>query len=90
MTAVVVRQRNQITIPKAIAEEAGITEGTVIDLVYANGVITVSLPERHGRATLDLSTIQGVATGVWGRDQEEIDRNVRALRDEWERGTPEW
>lgn len=89
MTAVVVRQRNQITIPKAIAEQAGITEGTVIDLVYANGVITVTLPA-HGSPALDLAALQGAATGVWGRNPEEIDRNIRATRDEWHRETPSW
>jgi AbrB family looped-hinge helix DNA binding protein len=84
VTAVVVRQRNQITIPKAIAEQAGITEGTVIDLVYANGVITVSLPG-HGAEPVDVSRWAGMFDGVWGRDQEEIDRNIRETRDEWER-----
>lgn len=81
MTAVVVRQRNQITIPKAIAEQAGITEGTVIDLVYANGVITVSLPE-HGRKPVDLDAWAGKFKGVWGHSEEEIIRYIRELRDE--------
>lgn len=84
MTAVVVRQRNQITIPKAIAEQAGITEGTVIDLVYANGVITVTLPG-HATEPVDISRWAGMFDGVWGRDQEEIDRSIRQTRDEWER-----
>ncbi len=89
MTPVVVRQRNQITIPKAIAEAAGITEGTVMDFAYANGVITVTLGE-HGSTPLDLAAIQGVATGAWGGSPEEIDRNLRELRDEWGREEPEW
>lgn len=81
MTAVVVRQRNQITIPKAIAEQAGITEGTVIDLVYADGVITVSLPG-HGREPVDVSRWIGIGRGAWGRTEEEIHRYVRELRDD--------
>lgn len=81
MTPVVVRQRNQITIPKAIAEQAGITEGTVIDLVYANGVITVTLPE-HARQPVDVSRWAGIGGGIWGRTDEEIDAYVRDLRDE--------
>lgn len=81
MTPVVVRQRNQITIPKAIAEQAGITEGTVIDLAYADGVITVRLPE-HGRAPFDIDRFVGIGHGAWGRTEEEIDRYIRELRDE--------
>ena len=89
MTPVVVRQRNQVTIPKAIAEAAGITEGTVMDFVYSDGVITVTLPE-HRKKPIDLAEIQGVLKGVWGKDQEEIDRNIRETRDSWDRGVPEW
>lgn len=85
MTPVVVRQRNQITIPKAIAEQAGITEGTVIEVVYANGVITVNLPG-HGAEPVDVSRWAGRFDGLWGRDQDEIDRNIRETRDSWERG----
>lgn len=81
MTPVVVRQRNQITIPKAIAEQAGITEGTVIDLVYADGVITVRLPE-HGREPFDIDRFVGIGHGAWGRTEEEIDRYIRELRDD--------
>lgn len=81
MTAVVVRQRNQITIPKAIAEQAGITEGTVIDLVYANGVITVTLPE-HRQESFDIDRWIGIGRGAWGRTEEEILRYVRELRDD--------
>ena len=81
MTPVVVRQRNQITIPKAIADQAGITEGTVIDLAYADGVITVRLPE-HGREPFDIDRWAGKFQGVWGRTEEEIDRYIRELRDE--------
>lgn len=84
MAPVIVRQRNQITIPKAIAEAAGITEGTVMDFHYANGVITVTLPERHS-ATLDLSAIRSATRGVWGRDQTEIDRNIHETRESGDR-----
>jgi AbrB family looped-hinge helix DNA binding protein len=84
VTVVVVRQRNQITIPKAIAEQAGITEGTVIDLQYSNGVITVTLPG-HAAEPVDISRWAGMFDGVWGRDQEEIDRNIRETRDSADR-----
>ena len=52
MTEITVRQRNQVTIPKAIAEAAGIEEGTVCDMQYANGVITITAcPSTDRRST---------------------------------------
>ncbi|MDA2986157.1 MAG: AbrB/MazE/SpoVT family DNA-binding domain-containing protein [Actinomycetota bacterium] len=87
MTPVVVRQRNQVTIPKAIAQEAGISEGTVVDLVYADGVITVTLPG-HADRPFDLDRYRGAGKGVWGSTQDEIDRHLRDMRDEWDRESP--
>ena len=86
MTEITVRQRNQVTIPKAIAEEAGIEEGTVCDMQYANGVITIRVPEH--RPPIDIMQYAGSLSGVWGSTPEEIDRNIRALRDEWDRELP--
>ena len=80
-TPVVVRQRNQVTIPKAIAEAAGITEGTVMDFAYANGVITVTLGE-PAPEPFDVDRWAGRFKGVWGRSEEEIDRYIRELRDD--------
>ena len=83
MPEITVRQRNQITIPKAIAEEAGIAEGAVGDLSYANGVITISF--RGHRPPIDISQYAGVLAGVWGDTPEEIDQNIRETRDSFDR-----
>jgi bifunctional DNA-binding transcriptional regulator/antitoxin component of YhaV-PrlF toxin-antitoxin module len=83
MTEITVRQRNQVTIPKAIAEAAGIEEGTVCDMQYANGVITIQLPEH--RPPVDVMQYAGIGRGLWGETPEEVDRTIRALRDEWDR-----
>ena len=87
MTEITVRQRNQITIPKAIAEEAGITEGAVGDLSYADGVITISF-RGHPREPFDLSRYIGIGKGLWGDTPEEVDRTLREQRDEWDRELP--
>ena len=87
MTEVTVRQRNQITIPKAIAEEAGITEGAVGDLSYADGVITITF-RGHPRTPVDISAHIGIGRGLWGDTPEEIDRTLREQRDEWDRELP--
>ena len=80
MTEITVRQRNQITIPKAIAEEAGIAEGAVGDLSYANGVITISF-RAHPREPFDVSQYIGIGKGLWGDTVEEIDRTLREQRE---------
>jgi AbrB family looped-hinge helix DNA binding protein len=85
MTEVTVRQRNQITIPKAIAEEAGLTEGSVGDLAYADGVITITF-RGHRREPFDISQYIGIAKGLWGDTPEEIDQAIAEDRASWERG----
>lgn len=87
MTEVTVRQRNQITIPKAVAEEAGIAEGSVGDKAYADGVITITF-RGHPREPMDISQYIGIAKGVWGDTPEETDRILREQRDEWDRELP--
>ena len=87
MTEITVRQRNQITIPKAIAEEAGIAEGAVGDLSYADGVITIAF-RGHPRQPVDISQYIGIGRGLWGDTPEEVDRTLREMRDEWDRELP--
>ena len=86
MTRIVVRQRNQVTIPKSVADEAGIAEGTVCDLQYANGVITIRLPEPH--TPIDIMQFSGIGKGIWGSSGEEVDRTIAELRDSWDRELP--
>ena len=88
MTEVTVRQRNQITIPKAIAEEAGLTEGSVGDLAYADGVITITF-RGHPREPFDVSKYAGIAKGLWGETPEEVEQTLRDMRDEWDRELPQ-
>jgi bifunctional DNA-binding transcriptional regulator/antitoxin component of YhaV-PrlF toxin-antitoxin module len=87
MTPITVRQRNQVTIPKAIAEAAGLTEGTVCDLHYENGVITIKVPW-HREPGDSILKYAGIARGVWGETPEEVDRTIRELRDSWDRELP--
>jgi len=84
MTEITVRQRNQITIPKTIAEQAGIVEGAVGDLSYADGVITITF-RGHRREPVDISQYVGIAKGLWGDTPEEIERAIAEDHDSWER-----
>ena len=84
MTRIVVRQRNQVTIPKSVADEAGIAEGTVCDLHYANGVITIQLPW-HREPGDSIARFAGAARGSWGDSPEEVDRTIESDHASWER-----
>lgn len=79
MTAVTIRQRNQLTIPKAIAERAGLHEGVTVDLQYANGVIILTLPTPED-ASNALMALAGAGRGVWGHTPDEIDATIREDR----------
>ncbi len=87
MSKITVRQRNQITIPKAIAEQAGISEGMVCDLVFVNGTIMIRLPE-HDAPADDLMQYAGIGRGLWGQTSEDVDRTIRETRDSFDRELP--
>ncbi|MEI6363833.1 MAG: AbrB/MazE/SpoVT family DNA-binding domain-containing protein [Actinomycetes bacterium] len=84
MTEITVRQRNQVTIPKAIADAAGISEGTVCDLQFANGVITIRLAD-HRQPGDSIMRFAGIGKGLWGSTPEEIDRTIAEDHASWER-----
>lgn len=86
MTYEVARQRNQVTIPKAIAEQVGITEGTVLDLQLGNISIIISTPG-HGPANFDPMEFAGTGKGLWGSTLEEIDAAWQGVRDSSDRET---
>lgn len=88
MPTVTVRQRNQITIPKSIAEAAGIHEGVSLDMQYANGVIMVRIPT-HADPVSVLRSLRGGARGGWGDTSEEIEATIRADRQSWARSADE-
>lgn len=83
MVRVTIRDRNQLTVPVDIAAAAGLTSGSLCDMEYTNGVITItpadSTPARP------LSDFAGIARGVWGDTDEQIEQQIRADRESWER-----
>lgn len=84
MTKVRVRQKNQITIPLRIAEAANIKPDDMLEINYANGVVTL-MP--HGRKERKRSVMDysGIARGVWGETIAEIDEELQRERESWER-----
>jgi AbrB family looped-hinge helix DNA binding protein len=84
MSLVRVRPKRQITIPANIAREAGIKPDDLLEVKFANGVVTLQLAgsQRNGRTLMDYA---GIARGAWGRSAEEIDARLADDRAAWER-----
>ncbi|MDH4120352.1 MAG: AbrB/MazE/SpoVT family DNA-binding domain-containing protein [Deltaproteobacteria bacterium] len=84
MTTVRVRPKHQITLPTAIVNQAGLHPNDLLEASYVNGVITL-VPKGRGAGEEDLMAYAGIAEGLYGKTRQEIDANIRQLRDEWER-----
>lgn len=84
MTQIRVRPKHQITIPARIAEAAHIRPGDVLDVSYANGVVTL-IPANRKERKESVMVYAGIAQGVWGRTTTEIEAGLQAGRDSWER-----
>ncbi|MCW8814682.1 MAG: AbrB/MazE/SpoVT family DNA-binding domain-containing protein [Chlorobium sp.] len=84
MAKVRVRQKNQITIPLRIAEEANIKPDDMLEIRYANVVIAL-MP--HGRKERKRSVMDyaGIARGTWGKTIAEIEEELKRDRESWER-----
>lgn len=84
MTQVRIRERNQITLPSAIATAARLATNDKLEISLVNGVITlIPLAQKGKRRTI--MEFVGLAPGLWGKTKAEIDANMRAERDSWDR-----
>ena len=84
MSQVRVRPKHQITIPARIARAAGIKPDDVLEVAYANGLVTLAPAGVKARATA-LLAYAGIARGVWGAGAAEIEAALDADRAAWER-----
>ena len=84
ITVLTVREKNQVTIPRATAQAVGIEPGTTFDIQYVNGVITLTLSE-HRKPGDSLEQHAGIGKGLWGLTNNEIAESLEDDRDTWER-----
>lgn len=84
MVQVRIRERNQITLPSAIATAAKLSTNDTLEISLVNGVITM-IPVAHKEGRRTIMEFVGMAPGLWGKTRAEIDANMRAERDSWER-----
>ncbi len=84
MPKIRVRQKNQITIPLRIAEEADIRPDDVLEISYVNGVVTLVPAGSKGKKR-SVMEYAGIATGTWGKTTGDIEEELKKDRDSWER-----
>ena len=84
MPEVKLRPKGQLTIPAAIIEEAKLPDDVTFEIAFVNGVITLT-PRIKDKKKDDIMSYAGICKGVWGNTDEEFEKTLRDLRDEWER-----
>lgn len=84
MPTVRVRDKHQITLPRAIAEAANVTVDDTLTVEYTNGVITLA-PAKSKKSRVTAQDFLGALRGSYGHTVAEIDANLRSERNSWER-----
>jgi AbrB family looped-hinge helix DNA binding protein len=84
MSQVRVRLKHQITIPIRIAEAAHIKPDDMLEVAYANGIITLVPVNRMARKE-SVMGYAGIARGIWGKTTFEIEAGLNNDRESWER-----
>ncbi len=84
MSQVRVRLKHQITIPPRIAEAANIKLDDMLEVAYANGVVTLAPVNRKERKK-SVMAYAGIARGIWGQTTAEIEADLNSDRDSWAR-----
>jgi bifunctional DNA-binding transcriptional regulator/antitoxin component of YhaV-PrlF toxin-antitoxin module len=84
MAEVRLRPKGQLTIPAAIIEEAKLPEDATFEIAFVGGVITLT-PRVKDKKKDDIMSYAGIFKGAWGKTDEEIEKTIRDLHNEWER-----
>lgn len=84
MPQVRVRPKHQITIPSRIAEAAHLKPDDMLEVTYANGVVTL-IPVKRKERKESVMAYAGIARGLWGQTTAEIEADLYSHRDSWER-----
>ena len=84
MSQVRVRLKHQITIPTRIAEAAHIKPNDMLEVAYANGIVTL-VPVNRKERKESVMAYAGIARGLWGQTTAEIEADLNSDRNSWER-----
>jgi len=84
MSQVRVRPKHQITLPSRIVAAAHLKPDDVLEVAYANGVVTL-VPVSRKERTVSVMAYAGIARGIWGQTTKEIDAGLNSDCESWER-----
>lgn len=84
MSQVRIRPKHQITLPSRIVAAAHLKRDDVLEVAYANGVVTLIPVSRKARKE-SVMAYAGIARGVWGQTTDEIEAGLNSDRASWER-----
>ena len=84
MSQVRVRPKHQITLPSRIVAAAHLKPDDLLEVAYANGVVTLVPLSRKERKE-SVMDYAGIARGIWGQTTDEIEAGLSRDRASWER-----
>ena len=84
MSQVRIRPKHQITLPSRIVAAAHLKLDDVLEVAYANGVVTL-IPVNRKERTESVMAYAGIARGIWGQTTEEVEAGLSSDRASWER-----
>jgi bifunctional DNA-binding transcriptional regulator/antitoxin component of YhaV-PrlF toxin-antitoxin module len=79
-----VRDKGQVTLPMSIVRDAHIQPNDVLSVDYRNGVIMMYVNAAQPKKR-SIQSLIGMTSGLYGRTAAEIDADLSADRDSWER-----
>ncbi len=81
MPQVMLQEHHQITLPKAIIQQAHIHKNDVLDVSFHNGSIILKLldtPQKKTRSSI--MDYSGITEGLYGKSAEEVQSYIDELR----------
>ena len=84
MSQVRIRPKHQITLPSRIVAAAHLKRDDVLEVAYANGVVTL-IPVSRKERKESVMAYAGIARGIWGHTTDEIEIGLSSDRASWER-----
>lgn len=84
MSQVRIRPKHQITLPSRIVAAAHLKPDDMLEVAYANGVVTL-IPLSRKKRKASVMAYAGIARGIWGQTTREIEAGLVSDRTSWER-----
>lgn len=84
MPEIRMRPKHQVTLPASIVRAANLQLDDRLEVSYVNGSIIIS-PQKSNNKPVDVMAFAGVGRGLWGETPEAVTKNVKKLRNDWER-----